>query len=101
MLRYVDQELEQFIAHHIIVEDLGSRAYTSSMAEAWRVVERMIQKYYVELKLDMFLGVTGEHWVASFYSPVKCARYEGKGPTAPLAVCRAAREAYNNLTPEI
>jgi len=96
MMEYVDRELEQFIAQNIM-GDLGTRPYTSSMAEAWRLVERMIQKYYVELKLDMFLGVTGEHWVASFYSPTHCTRYEGKGPSAPLAVCRAAKETFSHL----
>lgn len=99
MMELVDPDLEQFISQYIM-EDLGSRAYTSSMAEAWRVVERMIQKFAVELKLDMFLGVTGQYWVASFYSPVRCSRYEGRGQTAPLAVCRAARETYINLTDE-
>jgi hypothetical protein len=57
----------------------------------------MIQKFYVELKLDMYLGVTGEHWIASFYSPSRCARYEGRGATAPLAICRAAKEAFTHL----
>jgi hypothetical protein len=97
MMKFVDRELDQFIAQ-TIMEDLGMRSYTSSVAEAWRLVRLMIKKYYVELKLDMFLGVTGEHWVASFYSPVHCARYEGRGPTAPLAICRAARETFTNLT---
>lgn len=96
MRDYIDRELEQFIAQNIM-GDLGTRPYTSSISEAWRLVERMIQKYHVEVKLDMFLGVTGEHWVASFYSPTQCARYEGKGPSAALAVCRAAKETFSNL----
>ena len=96
-MEYVDRELDQFIAQSIM-GDQGVRPFTSSMAETWRLVKLMIQKFYVELKLDMFLGVTGEHWVASFYSPVHCARYEGRGSTAPLAICRAARETFTNLT---
>ncbi len=97
MTEYVDRDLDQFIAK-VIMSDQGIRPFTSSMAETWRVVQLMIQKHFVELKLDMFLGVTGEHWVASFYSPVRCARYEGRGPSAPLAICRAARETFTNLS---
>jgi hypothetical protein len=96
MMELTDRELDQFIAQ-AIMGDPGNRPYTASMLETWRLVELMIQKYYVELKLDMFLGVTGEHWVASFYSPVRCARYEGRGPTAPVAICRAAKETFINL----
>jgi hypothetical protein len=96
MAEYIDRDLDQFIAK-VIMGDPGVRPFTASMTEAWRLVKLMIQKYYVELKLDMFLGVTGEHWVASFYSPSHCARYEGKGPSAPLAICRAAKEAFTNL----
>jgi hypothetical protein len=95
-MEFVDRELDQFIAENIM-DDPGVRPVTSSMTEAWRLVRLMIQKYHVELKLDMFLGVTGEHWVASFYSPIHCARYEGRGPSAPLAICRAAKETFTNL----
>jgi hypothetical protein len=97
MNNVVDRDLDQFIAK-AIMGDPGVRPYTSSMAETWRLVQLMIHKFYVELKLDMFLGVTGEHWVASFYSPSRCARYEGRGSSAPLAICRAAREAFVKLS---
>jgi hypothetical protein len=97
MREYVDRDLDQFIAREIM-DDPGVRPFTTSMAETWRLVTLMIQKFHVELKLDMFLGVTGEHWVASFYSPIRCARYEGRGPSASLAICRAAQETFNNLT---
>ena len=96
MREFVDRDLDQFIAQEIM-GDVGARSFTSSMAETWRLVTLMIQKFHVELKLDMFLGVTGEHWVASFYSPVRCARYEGRGPSAPVAICRAAKETFANL----
>jgi hypothetical protein len=97
MLAYADHDLDQFIAK-AIMGDPGVRPFTSSMTEAWRLVRLMIKKYFVEVKLDMYLGITGEHWVASFYSPSRCARYEGRGPTAPLALCRAAKEAFANLS---
>ena len=97
MMDYVDRDLDQFIAN-VIMGDQGIRPFTSSMTEAWRLVKLMIQKHYVELKLDMFLGVTGELWVASFYSPSRCVRYEGRGASASLAICRAAKEAFINLT---
>ncbi len=96
MMEFVNRELDQFIAQSIM-GDPGPRPFTSSMTEAWRLVRLMIQKYHVELKLDMFLGVTGEHWVASFYSPIHCARYEGRGPSASLAICRAAKETFANV----
>ena len=96
MTEYVDRELDQFIGK-VIMGEAGVRPYTSSMTEAWRLVKLMIQKYYVELKLEMYLGVSGEHWVASFYSPSHCARYEGRGASAPLAIGKAAREAFTNL----
>ena len=96
MREYTDLELDQFIGQ-AIMGDPGNRPFTSSMTETWRLVKHIIKKYYVELKLDMFLGVTGEHWVASFYSPVHCVRYEGRGPTAPLAICRAAKETFIKL----
>jgi hypothetical protein len=97
MTEFVDRDLDQFI-DKVIMSDPGVRPCTSSMTEAWRLVKLMIQKYYVELRLEMYLGVSGEHWVASFYSPSHCARYEGKGSSAPLALCKAAREAFTNLT---
>jgi|UniRef100_A0A7C3ZAJ1 hypothetical protein len=96
MTNYVDLDLDQFIAR-TIMGDQGVRPYTNSMTETWRLVNRMIRRFSVELKLDMYLGVTGEHWVASFYSPSHCARYEGRGPSAPLAICRAAKETYIKL----
>jgi len=62
------------------------------------VVEKMMQKYFCELKLEVYLGgISGDLWKASFYSPRRCKRYEGKGRTASLAICRAAREAYSGL----
>ena len=97
MTEYVDRDLDQFITR-AIMGDVGVRPYTTSMTETWRLVKLMIKKYYVELKLDMYLGVTGEHWVASFYSPSHCARYEGRGLSAPLAICRAAKATFTNLT---
>jgi hypothetical protein len=97
MLEYQDQDLDQFVAK-VIMGDPGVRPFSGSMTEAWRLVRLMIQKYSVELKLDMFLGITGEHWVVSFYSPSRGVRYEGRGPTAPLAICRAAKETFVRLT---
>jgi hypothetical protein len=97
MQEYQDQDIDQFVAK-VIMGDPGVRPFTASMTEAWRLVRLMIQKYSVELKLDMFLGVTGELWVASFYSPSRCVRYEGRGPTAPMAICRAAKETFVQLT---
>lgn len=96
MMEFVDQDLNRFIAR-TIMQDLGTPPYTSSMAETWRLVEKLINLYSVELKLDMFLGVTGQHWVASFYSPSRCARWEARGSSAPLAICRAAKETFVNL----
>lgn len=97
MTEYVDRDLDQFIGK-VIMNDPGVRPFTSSMTEAWRLVKLMIQKFYVELKLEMYLGVSGEHWVASFYSPSQCARFEGRGTSAPLAICKAAKEAFTNLS---
>jgi hypothetical protein len=97
MTEYVDRDLDQFIAN-VIMNDPGVRPFTSSMTEAWRLVNTMIKKYYVELRLEMYLGVSGQQWVASFYSPSQCARFEGRGTSAPLAICKAAREAFTNLT---
>jgi len=54
MMEYVDRDLDQFIAQNIM-GDMGTRNYTTSMGEVWRLVEKMIQKHHVELKLDMFL----------------------------------------------
>jgi hypothetical protein len=97
MTDYVDRDLDQFIAN-VIMGDPGVRPFTSSMTEAWRLVTTMIKKFYVELKLEMYLGISGEHWIASFYSPSRCARFEGRGPSAAMAICKAAREAFTNLT---
>ncbi len=64
--------------------DPGVRPVTSSMTEAWRLGRLMIQKYVVELKLDMYLGVTGEQWVASFYScPAAVPALKAGGPRRP------------------
>jgi hypothetical protein len=90
-----DWELDQFIAAHIM-QAQGSPPYTANISEAWKVVEQMLRQYYCELKLDVFLGVTGQRWIASFYSPSQCRRYEAQGGSAPLAICRAAKEAFLN-----
>ena len=94
---FSDRDLDIFISERIM-EGKGTLFYTSNMSDAWQVVERMMRKYFCELKLDAFIGgISGDLWVASFYSPMKCRRYEGKGRTAPLAICRAAREAFSSL----
>jgi len=41
-----------------------------------------------------YLGITGKKWIVPFDSPISCRRYEAQGATAPLAICRAAREAF-------
>lgn len=92
-----DRELEVFISEKIL-EKQGPLFCTSNITETWQVVEKMMHKYFCELKLEVFLGgISGDLWKASFYSPRKCKRYEGKGRTACLAICRAAREAYSGL----
>ena len=93
---YIDRELDNFISEKIM-EDMGKRSYSPNIAFAWQVVEKMMRKYFCELWLDVFLGVTGEHWVASFYNPRQLKRYEASGATAPLAICRAAQSAYIDL----
>lgn len=93
---YSDRELDSFIAASIM-DQKGAPAYTADIGHAWQVVDKMLRKYFCELKLDVFLGVSGELWVASFYNPIRCKRYESKGKTAPLAICRAAKEAYLDL----
>ena len=96
---YTDRELDLFIAARIM-EKTGTLPYTSDMSHAWQVVEKMMRKYHCELKLDVFLGVSGDLWVASFYSPVKLKRYESRGKTASLAICLAAKEAFLGLVGE-
>lgn len=93
---YTDRELDRFLAARIM-QQKGALLYTSEIGPAWQVVEKMMRKYMCELKLDVFLGVSGESWVASFYSPLRCKRYESRAKTAPLAICRAAKEAYLDL----
>jgi Phage ABA sandwich domain len=88
-----DWELDQFIATQIMKEH-GTPPYASNISECWKVVEKMMQTFHVELRLDVFLGLTGQRWVASFYSPIQCRRYEAQAGSAPLAICRAAREAF-------
>jgi hypothetical protein len=94
---YADRELDRFIASRIMNQP-GSPFYTSEIGLAWQLVDKMMRKYMCELKLDVFLGVSGEHWVASFYHPIRCQRYESRAKTATLAICRAAQEAYLDLT---
>ena len=88
-----DRELDQFIAAQIMKQQ-GNPYYTANMSDAWKVVEKMMAKYYCELKLDVFLGVSGQRWTASFYSPSLCRRFEAQAGSAPLAICRAAKEAF-------
>jgi hypothetical protein len=90
-----DWELDQFIATQIMKES-GTPPYTANISEAWKVVEKMIHQHHCELKLDVFLGITGQHWIASFYNPTQSRRYEAQGANAPLAICRAARKAFLN-----
>jgi hypothetical protein len=91
-----DRELDQFIAAQIMQQP-GAPYYTATMGEAWKVVEKMMQHYHCELKLDVFLGVSGQRWTASFYSPSLCRRFEAQGRSAPLAICRAAQEAHRHF----
>jgi len=77
-----DCELDQFIAERIMQES-GTPPYTATISEAWKLVEKMIGQYHCELKLDVFLGITGQQWVASFYSPSQCRRYEAPGSNRP------------------
>ena len=94
---YADRELDHFIGSRIMQQP-GSHHYTSEIGSAWQLVDKMMRKYMCELKLDVFLGVSGELWMASFYHPIRCQRYESKAKTAPLAICRAAKEAFLDLT---
>lgn len=93
-----DRELDQFIATQIMKQQ-ETPYYTATMGEAWKVVEKMMEKYHLELKLDAFLGVAGQRWTASFYSPSLCRRFEAQGGSAPLAICRAAKEAFLHQGP--
>jgi hypothetical protein len=93
IMEFLDRELDQFVAEQIMKEP-GVRAYTSNIAEAWKVVEKMLHQHHFELKLDVFLGIAGQRWVASFYSPSLCRRFEAQANSAPLAICRAAREVF-------
>lgn len=93
---YANRELDRFIAEKIM-DNIGVVAYSADIGHAWQVVEKMMRKYFMELKLDVFRGVSGDLWVASFYSPTKCQRYESKGRTAPMAICKAAKEAFVNI----
>ena len=93
---YVDRELDNFVAARIM-DQKGTRPYTSEIGLAWQVVDKMMRHYKCELKLDVFLGVSGELWVTSFYNPIRCQRYESKGKSAPLAICRAAQAAFLDL----
>jgi hypothetical protein len=94
-----DQDLDRFLAQEIAGVK-GIPGYTANITKAWQIVEIMMRKYFCELKLDVFIGVSGDLWVASFYSPAKGRRFEGKGRTAPLAICRAARDTYMKLFKE-
>jgi hypothetical protein len=91
-----DRELDLFISE-CIMEQLPVLSYTSNISHTWQLVEKMMGKYFCELKLDVFLGVSGPLWVASFYSPMRGKRFEAKGRTASLAICKAAREAHLKL----
>lgn len=91
-----NRELDQLIATQIMRQQ-GVPYYTADISEAWKVVEKMMAKYFCELKLDVFLGVSGQRWTASFYSPSLCRRFEAQARSAPLAICRAAQEAFSHL----
>ncbi len=92
----LDRDVEEFLRGQIKALP-SSGTFTTDIKSAWQVVDHMIRHHHCELKLDVFLGITGQHWVASFYSPKECRRYEASGASAPLAICRAAREAILNL----
>jgi len=97
MLEHVDRDLDKYIAQ-TIMGDLGRRSYTSSMAGGLASGGAPDLKMSRGAEAGHVPRGHREHWVASFYSPSRCARYEGRGPTAALAVCRAAKETFTNLT---
>lgn len=93
---YADRELDNFVSSTIMAHK-GTRPYTSDIGLTWQLVDKMMRQYKCELKLDVFLGVSGELWVASFYNHIRCRRFESKGKSATLAICLAAKEAYQEL----
>jgi hypothetical protein len=64
--------------------------YSSDIAQAWKVVERF--RPYVKVDAR---GVGGEPWVCSIW--VGGPEIEGRGDTAPLAICRAALAVWDRI----
>lgn len=63
--------------------------YSTDIACAWKVVERMAQHYGREFRLTDFQGASVHNWYAEFMLPGKPQK-SGAAQTACLAICRAA-----------
>ena len=63
-------------------EAMGWRNYSTDIAAAWQVVEKMSKLYHVEIEnFDNGYGVTLDDYSQT---------WEAHADTAPLAICRAA-----------
>jgi hypothetical protein len=62
--------------------ELDAPHYSTDIAAAWQVVEKLPFSVYVEVRWD---GKNAEAWFDS-----GSQTWEASAPTAPLAICRAA-----------
>jgi hypothetical protein len=65
---------------------------TTNIADAWRIVEKLQSRYWLDLKSPF---EAGEQWQAGFTERGATGwngkpDFRGAGETAPLAICRAA-----------
>ena len=74
--------------------------YSANIDLAWKVVEKMREKYHFTLSDDTNSEI-GTHWLAHFYNNrvtpfISSDSFSSRSETAPLAICRAALLAVSN-----
>lgn len=68
-------------------DDAGHGHYSTNIAHAWEVVERMRELGWTPTMSGM---TGGGEWLVSFTAPASGQDVNVFAPTAPLAICRAA-----------
>lgn len=78
----------------ISVDDGGPRHYSTEIAEAWKVVEKLIREGQGDFHIEHVGSTDGQHhdWCAGRFCFDPAEKW-GYADTAPLAICRAALKA--------
>ena len=85
--RYLDALIAERIFHYYDVPDHAH--YSTNIADAWMVVEKMIEKYEFALEFNAE-EFNLEWWAVFFLDDELESLFDAAAPNAPEAICKAA-----------